>query len=245
MEQRKHPRVQLPLLVELNHPALRRTRHLARDISQGGVFVHMQPPDSIKPGAKVRLTLLDPMSIDNQPSPTVELEVKRVEENGLGMAFVNKTSQHLWHSVERLREELQVGRDYFQVYQGALVTRESGQLLLVQQTGRWGFPGHYLVVGEQSKSALEVALASQLGLADARVEGIVDTYTQGTEEIPEAAVYRVFLRVSTSIAEPTLDADSTYSNYRWVGRHRDIEELTFGDEQLRTLARQLLDADSD
>ncbi len=32
MEQRKHPRVQLPLLVELKHPALKSSRHIARNI---------------------------------------------------------------------------------------------------------------------------------------------------------------------------------------------------------------------
>lgn len=241
MEQRKHPRVQLPLLVELKHPALPRQRHIARDISEGGVFVHMQPPASIRPGAKMRLTLLDPISVDNQPSPTVDVQVVRVEEDGLGMAFVNKASRHLWQSVERLREELAVGRDYFQVHQSALLLSQDKELLIVQQNGRWGFPGHYLIVGENWEQALAASLRQQLGLPAVHVRRPFAGDTSAAAEVPEAAVYRVFILVTSETSNVTLATDSPYSSFRWVDRRRDLEESTFGADQLRQLAIDVLD----
>lgn len=241
MEQRKHPRVQLPLLVELKHPALRRTRHIARDISEGGVFVHMEPPASITTGAKIRLTLLDPISVDNQPSPTVEMRVMRVEEDGLAMVFVNKTSQHLWQSVERLREELAIGRDYFQVHQSALLLSPANDLLIVQQNGRWGFPGHYLIVGDDWRQALETCIGDQLGLSPVHIQRMFSGDSSAPTEMPEAAVYRVFVLVNTDSAEVTLPADAAYSNHRWVARRRDLDAITFGTDQLRQLAIDVLD----
>ena len=241
MEQRKHPRVQLPLLVELKHPALPRNRHIARDISEGGVFVHMDPPASIRLGAKMHLTLLDPISVDNQPSPTVEMRVVHVEKDGLGMAFVNKTSQHLWQSVERLRQELAIGRDYFQVHQSALLLSASNEVLIVQQNGRWGFPGHYLIVGENWREALETCINDQLGLETIEIQRMFSGDASATTEMPEAAVYRVFILVATQSTAVELKKDSTYSNHRWISRRRDLDDVTFGSDHLRQLAFDVLD----
>jgi len=66
MEQRRFPRIQLPLLVELKHPTLGARRCIARDISEGGVFVHTDNPQ-VKPGAKVKVTLQNTLSV--KPSP--------------------------------------------------------------------------------------------------------------------------------------------------------------------------------
>lgn len=201
----------------------------------------MDPPESVIAGAKMRLTLLDPISVDNQPSPTVEMKVARVDENGLGLSFVNKTSEHLWASVERLRDELAIGRDYFQVHQSALVLSPAKDLLLVQQNGRWGFPGHYLIVGDNGRQALQAYLEDQLGLGQVRVQRMFSGETSSVAEMPEAAVYRVFVLVESDQTELTLPDDSIYSSHRWVARRRDLDEMTFGTDQLRQLAIDVLD----
>ena len=113
MEQRTHPRIRLPLLVEIQHPSIGKRRCTARDVSEGGIFV-MVRNHSFAVGAKLRLTSLNPNQVDSQPTPTVDMEVKHVDENGVGLAFVNRTSRHLWETVKRLRDELEIGRDYFQ-----------------------------------------------------------------------------------------------------------------------------------
>jgi ADP-ribose pyrophosphatase YjhB (NUDIX family) len=261
MEQREHPRVQLPLLVELQHPALNPGRSLkaqrsagslrclARDISEGGVFVHLDVPAAIKPGAKLRLTLLNPTSVENQPTPTVEMVVKRVEDDGLGMAFINNTGRHLWQSVERLRDELAVGRDYFQIYQSALVVNRQGQLLIVQQHGKWSYPGDYLIVGEDWQAALKGFLARTFDLTDVEVMRVLSADSGGSFDLPEAAVFKTFVLANADSSQFTLDTqhESTtprrYRNARWIDAKKDVEELTFVSEQLRQLAHEVLDLD--
>ena len=116
---------------------------MARDVSEGGVFVQYRD-DRIRPGSKIKLTVLNPNSVDAHATPTVELTVRRVDEQGMGLEFLNRTGRHLWQSVDRLRSELAVGRDYFQLHVSALAMNDRGDLLLVQNNGKWQFPGFYL-----------------------------------------------------------------------------------------------------
>ena len=263
MEQREHPRVQLPLLVELQHPSLSRGRslkaeraadrehYLARDISEGGVFVQLTVPPSIKPGAQVRLTLQNPSSVEYQPTPTVDMVVKRVEDNGLGLAFVNKTGRHLWQSVERLRDELAVGRDYFQVHQSAVVVNVRGQLLIVQQHGRWSYPGEYLIVGEDWQSAIKGYLTRTFALTDLDIVKVLAADSGVNVDLPEAAVFRTFVLLSAGAADFSLtenknegsenDQAPRYRNARWIDSKRDVEDLTFVSDEMRRIAHQALD----
>jgi ADP-ribose pyrophosphatase YjhB (NUDIX family) len=192
------------------------------------------------------LTLLNPSSVENQPTPTVEMVVKRVEDNGLGLAFANKTSRHLWQSVERLRDELAVGRDYFQVHQSAVVVNQQGQLLIVQQHGKWSYPGDYLVVGEDWQSAIKGHLAGTFGLRDLEVVQILSANSGGTFDLPEAAVFKVFVLVSANSAG--FSAESKEANHppryrasRWVDTKRDVEAITFVSEESRELAHRALE----
>lgn len=240
MEQRSHPRIQLPLLVELQHPALGRRRCTARDVSEGGIFVSLTD-HSITTGAKLKLTLLNPNHVDHQPTPTVEMKVVRSDAEGLGLAFINKTSRHLWQSVERQRQELQIGQDYFQVYISALAMNEAGQLLLVQQHGRWTFPGHYLVVGEDWRVALQKELALAFNLGTSHVQRICDMSSSLDHELPEAAAVKLHVQLSVDDGNFKVAEDSRYRNHRWIDRRRDIEEITFVDDFERTLAISALD----
>ncbi|MCZ6709780.1 MAG: PilZ domain-containing protein [Gammaproteobacteria bacterium] len=269
MAQREHPRVQLPLLVELQHPSFNRGRSftrdgsgagkratdvercIARDISEGGVFVHLDVPPSIKPGAKLRLTLLNPSSVDHQPTPTVDMVVKRVEDNGLGLAFVNSASRHLWRSVERLRDELAIGRDYFQVHQSAIVVNERGQLLIVQQYGKWGYPGEYLIVGEEWQSAIKSFLAHRFELTDLNVVELLTANSGPMFDLPEAAVFKTFVLISANAADFSLNKSEQehkdkneqtrpYQSFRWVEHKRAVDELTFANDEMRRLAYDVL-----
>ena len=236
MERRKHPRIQLPLLVELQHASIGRISCVARDISEGGVFVHLKGA-SIQQGAKLKLTLLNPNTIDTQPTPTVEMQVMRVEEEGLGLAFVNRTSRHLWESVERLRDELNVGRDYFQLHVGALVLQESGRLLVVQQNGKWTFPGTYLIVGDSWRDALQRMLLERFSLqAEPTDMQVIGIETESNEAIPEAAVAKTFVAMQVNSSGFEFTPGERYKASRWLQNPRMIDELTFADDLTRTQA---------
>jgi len=240
MEQRAYPRVQLPILVELQHPAIGRKRCTARDVSESGIFVNLAE-HPIRNGAKIKLTLLNPNQVDNQPTPTVEMTVVRVEDDGIALSFVNKTSKHLWQSVRRIRAELEVGRDYFQVYVAALAMNEAGKLLIVQEHGRWTFPGHYLIVGEDWREALKATLTSQFGVDMVHVQRICEMSSSENEDLPEAAAMKLHVQLAVDDKNFAVSEESNYRDYRWIERRRDIEELTFTDDLERTLAIEALD----
>ncbi|MCZ6617049.1 MAG: PilZ domain-containing protein [Gammaproteobacteria bacterium] len=237
MERRRHPRIRLPLLVELQHPSLGKTRCVTRDVSEGGVFVLLENP-TIRPPAKLRVTLLNSSAVDNHPTPTVEMIVSRVEVNGLALEFINKTSRHLWESVERLRDELEVGRDYFQVHQSAVVVNEAEHILLVQQHGKWMFPGEYLIVGEDWQAAIKGFLVSSFSLKDVVADEILAMDSTGENILPEAAVLNVFHLIRANSESFTMT--ERYKSFRWVNSRRSLAEITFASDTLRQLAGDVL-----
>ncbi len=238
-ENRSHTRVQIPLLVELQHPSLGKIRCVARDVSEGGVYVYLENT-AIHAGAKLKLTLLNPDSVHNQPMPTVDMQVARSDAEGIGLAFINKTGKHLWDSVERFRSELAIGRDYFQIHLSPLTLNEQGQLLVVQQHGKWLFPGEYLVVGENWKESLQQSLLEQFALPTLAIEHAFDMATTGAEDMPEAATMKIYVLVRVDATGFTLPADGSYRNFRWVDNVRDLKEITFGDDHDRQVAGKAL-----
>lgn len=242
MEQRKYPRVQIPLLVELQHPSLGKTRCVALDVSEGGIFVLLENAP-VKPGAKLKLTLLNTLPTDNQPTPTVDAEVKRVEANGLGLEFSTSSSRHLWRSVERLRVELAVGRDYFQVYTNAVVLNQLHQILVVQQHGKWTLPGHFLMVGEDWRTALARYLGETFALKDITIDEVMDVQNLAPDEVPEAALMRLYALVHANSEGFAFEKSERYRSARWVERRRGLEELTFVSDYLRELAVAALGRD--
>lgn len=239
MEQRRYPRIQLPLLVELKHPSLGSRRCIAKDISEGGVFVYTDKPQ-IKPGAKVKLTLGNTLAVEAQPTPTVEMEVVRVEDEGIGLAFTSATGRHLWQSVERLRTELAIGRDYFQVHLNAMVINPANAILLAQQHGKWTFPATFLVVGQNWQRSLQAFLRQELSVEVAEFGSIVALHSAGTAEVPEAAVLKLFVEARAMTDKCAVSAGGRYRAAKWADRRRDVGDATFADEQTRELADALL-----
>jgi len=235
MEQRRYPRIQLPLLVELKHPSLGAHRCIAKDISEGGVFVYTDNPQ-IKPGAKVKLTIQNTLSVEAQPTPTVEMDVRRVEADGLALEFSNVTGRHLWRSVEQQRTELAIGRDYFQVHLNVIVINDANAILLAQQHGRWTFPATFLRVGDDWQEALERFLGSDLGIPVADFGRIVGMNSVGHAEVPEAAVLDLFVEAHPATDQVRVAPGSRYRTVRWMAHRRDLEEITFATERIREIA---------
>jgi len=235
MDSREFPRVQLPIEVDLLHPTIGKLRRIARDVSEGGVFV-VTEPGALKPGAKLKLTVVNTALIESTPTPTVDMEVVRVTADGVGLKFVNSTSEHLWSTVQRLRRELQIGRDYFQIFQAALVINRQNKLLVVQQHGKWLFPGEYLEVGHDWKAALTAYLKDELGLSDLEPHEVAGIDSAPGTQAGESATFSVFHRFSSSDDRVRLRDGSRYRQGKWVGRTMSLEELTFSHPVLRALA---------
>ncbi len=239
-DERESPRIQLPFEVELSHPSLGRIRTVARDISESGIFVRLSP-SGLRPGAKLKVTVLNPALVESNPTPTIDMEIARVTEEGLGLKFTNRTSQHLWHSVERLRDDLRLGHDYFQVFQGAAIVNHQNKLLVVQRNGKWLFPGEYLTVGSAWQDSLGEFLASELGLDDLVLEDTLGIDSAPTTLAGENATFSVFHRFSSQAEQVHLQSESRYRLAKWVSRSFSLEELTFAHPLLKELAALALD----
>jgi len=240
MDDRANSRIQLPFEVEVSHPSVGKIRSVARDISAGGIFVRLSPT-GLRVGAKVKVTVLNAALVESNSTPTVEMEVARVTEEGLGLKFVNRTSQHLWQSVDRLREELRLGQDYFQVFQGAAIVNHYGKLLVVQRHGKWLFPGEYLTVGVAWQTALAEFLATELGLDDLVLHDTLGVDSAPGMQAAENATFSAFHRFSSRSETVRLRDGSRYRHAKWVSRAFSLEELTFAHPLLRDLAVLALD----
>jgi len=239
MEQRAYPRIQIPLLVELTHPAIGTIETTARDVSEGGLFVHL-PHAKIKLGGKLKLRLLTVLPTDTQPTPTVEMDVKRITDDGLGLAFTNRTAKHLWQSVQQLRAELEIGRDYFQVYQSLAITHDLKGLLLVQQNGKWLLPGLYLIVGQHPIDILRNFAKEQLDVDLPKQISAYSTSTTVEPALSEAATYNVIYRTNLSEHKVKLSSDTAYKDWRWITKTRDLREITFASATQRKLTEEII-----
>lgn len=239
MEQREHPRIRVPIAVELTHPSLGTVHTSLRDASAGGVFVYLPQP-SIGKGARVKLKATTLIASDPQPTPTVDMQVVRVCEDGLGLTFANKTAEHLWHSVRHWRSELAVGEDYFQVHQSVLLHHPKQGVLLVQRHGKWLLPGHYLSVGSRAIEALASHVADAV---NARIDGepvCVHAGHSPTPGIPEAATYLTVFSATIEQPPRTLPSDSPYRQLGWVANLRELSETTFADATHMALVERYL-----
>ncbi len=240
MEKRQHPRIELPLLVEVMHPSLGTLETTARDISPTAVFVQLPDPQ-LREGASVRVRMKTPQVNDTQHTPTVDMQVQRLEEDGLVLAFKNRTAQHLWSSVERLRQELQPGRDYFQVYQSAVVQHPRRGVLVVQQHGVWTLPGHYLVVGQHNVDVLRSFCEDELGLSLSGSPETLSASAHTHESLVEAATLCITYACETATDEVRL-ASSEYKAWRWIHRAKDADEVTLESDAVRALVKARLEA---
>lgn len=242
MEQRQQPRISVPIEVDLNHASIGTVQTVTRDVSASGIFAAIPQgvnAANVPHGSTVRVTMRNLPMIEPGPTPTVMMRVTRVDSDGLALEFANRSNAHLWNSVERVRRELAVGRDLFQIHQSALVVSDEGQLLVVNEAGRWLFPGAYLETDAPAIEAMDTFLQTELDVRDARMVSPLQTLSM-RRPASEATVFSVFYRYSARQHDLVLAADSNYREARWVSRRMEIEELTFSDEALRPLAYRAL-----
>ena len=224
------------MLVEISHASLGTQETTAKDLSAGGVFVHLKD-HKIHQGAALKVKLRSSAMSNSQTSPTVDMLVAHVQDDGLGLKFKNKTAQHLWSSVERLRNELLVGRDYFQVFQRLAITHATKGVLFVQLHGRWTWPGGYLQVGTDAEQALVSHCEDALGLSIGNIEPL-GARSMHFDALPEAATYVVSF--TGEIDNPHISDHGPYKSSRWVNKRGDLSDLTLADTDLRDLTMKLI-----
>ncbi|MGI9324451.1 MAG: PilZ domain-containing protein [Pseudomonadales bacterium] len=240
-ERRTFPRVEIPMLVELQHPTIPSSRCIVENISESGVFVGVEAIN-LSVGADVKLKVLNTSAVELEPTPTVAMKVVRVTNTGLGMTFSNKSARHLWHTAERRRRALTVGLDYFQIHIN-LVTMCGARMLLLSQRGRWVLPNFYLTVGQDWHSAAREHLQETIGSVDMDFAQILAIDSLLVPDLPQTATLSLYQRVDIADSKISIAPDAGYTEYRWIKQARKLKELTITSADTGILLEQLFKPD--
>ncbi|WLQ14826.1 PilZ domain-containing protein [Hahella aquimaris] len=86
-EKRSSPRIKANFRVELSSPQLGIIETRTRDVSEGGAFVIIAEETTPELHMKVQIRVLD---LPGEPGQSVESEVVRIENEGVGLRFIPK-----------------------------------------------------------------------------------------------------------------------------------------------------------
>src|SRR5210317_465590 len=84
-EKRVHKRKLVNASIRLIHDSFGEIDSIARDISNGGVFVIVQPEHEIDIGGKLKMVLLE----SSGPDVLFNMQVMRHDKGGMGLMFLN------------------------------------------------------------------------------------------------------------------------------------------------------------
>ena len=236
-ERRGHPRIRIPLVVEVAHKSFGKQTTTVRDLSQNGMFVELPEP-ALRRGARIKLSQIRLSTVDQHATPTVDAVVRRVEPDGLSVEFDSKVGAHLWNTVERTREELAVGQDLFQIHQSVAVFDYRGWLLIAQTQGRWGLPGTYLRVEDDPNELLKEYFLKTFNL---HIEPgrLIDQNIESNPKAREASVFRLVRAASADDHETRLLPGQGYKQLRWLSSERGADEVQFASPFDRNIVRRV------
>ncbi len=83
---RKYSRIPVRLRIKISHPSIGEKIVHSRDLSEGGLFVVVDPTDLPEEGNIVKGQVLD----TEEEAPTVDMKIVRVGQNGLALEYVTE-----------------------------------------------------------------------------------------------------------------------------------------------------------
>lgn len=84
-EKRAHKRKLVNASIHLSHDSFGEIESIARDISNGGVFVIIQPEHEVDIGEQVQMRLLE----STDPNVLFNMQVVRHDKGGMGLMFIS------------------------------------------------------------------------------------------------------------------------------------------------------------
>ncbi|MBA1275655.1 PilZ domain-containing protein [Stutzerimonas azotifigens] len=87
MSKRQYPRTAMKCRIKISHPSFGEVLGQTRDLSDGGVYVRHPELAALGVGDVVTGQVQD-LPIE-APAPVLEMEVMRVDAEGVGLRFVN------------------------------------------------------------------------------------------------------------------------------------------------------------
>ncbi len=155
-ESRQSRRLNVPLKVEISHPTLGRLDVEARDMSDGGIFVFLDPDFQLPVGEIITAKVLGLGGSDKDPSPTLNMRIVRAEKDGMGLSIVEAASNK--------------PQNLFSIRQSLFIFSSKKNILLLenspQNSPQWTLPNRLMQTGEGWQQGLSLCISQYKDLLD-------------------------------------------------------------------------------
>ena len=146
-ELRRHRRMKIPLQVEIRHPTIGTLQVEAHDISDGGVFLLMDECFQIELGESVTVRALGLGADENEAGPTLTMQVVRLNNQGMGLAFEKNNDSLKAKSVTSEAMKIDAVNDQ-SIMQCLFIMNNDLQILFTLRGDHWALPTRKLEIGE-------------------------------------------------------------------------------------------------
>ena len=99
-EKRKYKRKLVNASVKLFHSSFGEIESIARDISNGGIFVIAPPENDLPAGSELKMQLLD----SSNPDVVFNMQVVRHDKAGMGLLFINFEAKGELYDMKKLNQ---------------------------------------------------------------------------------------------------------------------------------------------
>lgn len=209
-ELRRHRRIKIPLLVEIQHPAVGVLQTEALDMSDNGIFVLVDNTLDFKLGELLKVRTLG-LGIDGQETgPVLDMRIVRMDETGLGLQLVESPGLETDQAQDSTLENLRA------VNQSLFIINSQRQVLFLLQGDRWCLPSRKLESAENWQAGINQAveqLKSESAITiDSELEAASECYPIANQS--SCCVNLIIpCRIIPSSASPT---SVNQAKYRWV-----------------------------
>lgn len=227
-ERRRATRRETPLFVALEHPQIGSVETFVGDLSEDGLFVMLRD-SGLSGGARMKLTPRPADSGRHSHAPTLQVEVRRVSETGVGLTFVGSNARILWQRWLAVNANSPaVPPAGHRLFLALVLQEPDGRVLLGRSDRRWQLPALGLRErGDWRDAVAELAAQLSVEPALAATPEVVELLEiePADGEVEAAGRMHVIVRLTLQDAPPPNAA--SYEDLRWVGSVRETRELTF------------------
>lgn len=157
-ELRRHRRLQIPLQVEVRHPAIGTLEVPASDISDGGIFIKVDECFQLESGESVIVRTLGLGLNADEIGPPLVMKVVRKTKDGMGLCLEETASENLKSLATDPTAKLSVMQSIF------LVNRAQ-EVLFTMQGDHWRLPSRELGSAESWQQGIQALLKTLLETA--------------------------------------------------------------------------------
>lgn len=158
-ELRRHRRLQIPLQVEIRHPAIGTLEVPAADISDGGIFIKVDECFQLESGESLIVRTLGLGLNADEIGPPLVMKVVRKTPDGMGLCLEETAS-------ENLKSLATDPTTMHSVIQSVFLVNQNQEVLFTMQGDHWRLPSRALGSAESWQQGIQALLKTLQETAD-------------------------------------------------------------------------------